>query len=359
MRTGFVVAVLAVAMPAGAADYPKVELSTKDFKMKVYLPDVEKGFYRGSRFCWAGVLGDIEYGRWKMFQSWKDKHDPTNNDDIIGPVIEFGNVSPLGYNEAKVGESFVKIGVGELLKPKEEKYSFFTNYKVVNPGVWRVTRSKKDKPDDPDEIEFRQSVTSKSGYGYHLLVGVRIYCSSRPGVGGNYMTLNYELINTGTKKIVTDVYNHNFFNVDKQPVGPKYYIGFTGAVEQTADSEFGDRAKILGQGQFKQARFMDAVLTFPNPLQKQAAFGRVLSKKDKAPFDGGFVMSFNETDDKYVDVFVGGEGPGKNPRKRFQVWSINTVMCPEPFYDVVLEPSESVTWTTKYKFETPAHAMTK
>jgi hypothetical protein len=167
------------------------------------------------------------------------------------------------------------------------------------------------------------------------------------------------LINVGTKKIVTDVYNHNFFNVDKQPVGPKYYIGFTEAVEPTADSAFGDRAKILGQNQFKQARFMDTVLTFPNPLQKQAAFGRVLSKKNKAPYSGGFVMSFNESENKFIDVGVGNTGPGGKPPKKFQVWSINTVMCPEPFFDIVLEPSESVTWSTKYKFETPAHAMTK
>lgn len=352
MRTLTAVLLLSSALPVSAADYPKVELSAKDIKMTVYLPDAEKGFYRGSRFCWGGVMGDVEYGRWKMFHSWKDKHDPTNNDDIIGPVIEFGQESPLGYAEAKPGETFVKIGVGELLKAKDEKYSFFTNYKVVNPGVWRVERS------DPNMIVFRQSLLSKTGYSYHLVVSVHLFQTTRVG-GGNYMNLDYELINVGSKKIITDVYNHNFFNVDKQPVGPKYHIGFGESVQPTADSAFADRAKVVGKDDFKPARFCEAVLSFPGPLQKQSAFGRIVSTIGKTPYAGDFVMAFNESENKYVEVLVKHDGPGRMPVKKFQVWSINTVMCPEPFYDVVLEPSESVNWSSRYKFVTPAHAMSK
>src|SRR5579883_1184498 len=69
--------------------------------------------------------------RHKLFGPWKDTHDPTNHDDIIGLAPEFGQVNPLGYDDAKVGGTFLKIGVGELEKPKEEKYSFATKYKVV------------------------------------------------------------------------------------------------------------------------------------------------------------------------------------------------------------------------------------
>jgi hypothetical protein len=342
-----------------AADYPKIELSTKKLKLTCYPPDAEKGFYRGSRFCWGGVMGDVEVGGFKLFHAWKDKHDPTNNDDIIGPVIEFGQDSPLGYAEAKVGEPFVKIGVGELTKPKEEKYSFFTNYKVANPGVWRVKHAKKDKPDDPDDIEFRQTVISKTGYSYHLVVGIRIYQTSV----GNFLALNYELINVGTKKIVTDVYNHNFFNVDKQPIGPKYHIGFREPVESTADSTFGDRATVLTKDRFPHARFIETALTFPKPLQKQAAFGRIVSTKEKTPYAGGFAMSFTESENKYVDTYVdmdaGSFTPGDKPPKKFQVWSISTVMCPEPFYDISLEPSESIKWRTKYLFVTSETAINK
>ncbi len=242
MRVFAAFAFLVAALPVGAADYPKIELSTKKLKMTVYPPDAEKGFYRGSRFCRGGVLGDIEVGGMKLFQSWKDKHDPTNNDDIIGPVLEFGQEMALGYTDAKVGETFVKIGVGELLKPKEEKYSFFTNYKVANPGVWKVKHAKKTD-DEGNEIEFRQTLNSKTGFSYHLVIRVKL---SDSGLYPN-MDVDYELINTGTKQITTDGYNHNFFNVDKQTIGPKYYFKFEAMVEPTKDSAFGNRALFVGQ----------------------------------------------------------------------------------------------------------------
>ena len=78
-------------------------LKNDKLKVKVYLPDAEKGFYRGTRFDWAGVFGEIEFAGHKIFGPWKDTHDPTNHDDIIGPCEEFGIDKPLGYDDAKVG----------------------------------------------------------------------------------------------------------------------------------------------------------------------------------------------------------------------------------------------------------------
>jgi hypothetical protein len=39
-----------------------VELKTNGLKMTVYLPDAEKGFYRGTRFDWSGVIGPVRSG---------------------------------------------------------------------------------------------------------------------------------------------------------------------------------------------------------------------------------------------------------------------------------------------------------
>src|SRR4029079_562375 len=123
----------AFAAPALAEDYPHVVLKNDKLKFTVYEPDAAKGFYRGTRFDHAGVFGNVEFAGHKIFGPWKDKHDPANHDDIIGPCEEFGLQSPLGYDDAKVGGTFLKIGVGELEKPKEEKYSFANKYKVVKP----------------------------------------------------------------------------------------------------------------------------------------------------------------------------------------------------------------------------------
>ncbi len=43
--------------------------------------------------------------------------------------------SALGYNEAKPGEMFVKIGVGVLRKPDNSPYQFSKLYDIVNPGT--------------------------------------------------------------------------------------------------------------------------------------------------------------------------------------------------------------------------------
>src|SRR5947208_10968522 len=144
---------LAAAGPAAAADYPHVYLKNDKLRVKVYLPDTEKGFYRGTRFDWAGVLGEVEFSGHKVFGPWKDTHDPTNHDDIIGPCEEFGNQSPLGYAEAKPGGTFLKIGVGELEKSKEEKYGFARKYKIVKQAgckeVYRDPDGQRGKSDVP------------------------------------------------------------------------------------------------------------------------------------------------------------------------------------------------------------------
>ena len=89
------------------------------------------------------MFGEVEFAGHKIFGPWKDKHDPTNHDDIVGPCEEFGIEKPLGYDDAKVGETFLKIGVGELEKPKEEKYSFAKKYKIVKPAEWKQIEARR------------------------------------------------------------------------------------------------------------------------------------------------------------------------------------------------------------------------
>src|ERR1700733_8837924 len=67
---------------------------------------------------------------------------------------------PLGYNEAKAGGTFVKIGVGALRKPADSEYDQFRLYELVDGGTWRVQKT-------TGSIEFTQTLTDpQSGYGY-------------------------------------------------------------------------------------------------------------------------------------------------------------------------------------------------
>jgi hypothetical protein len=327
MRHTFALCLLLLAAAAARAeDYPHVYLKNEKLRVKVYLPDPEKGFYRGTRFDWAGVLGEVEFAGHKVFGPWKDTHDPTNHDDIIGPCEEFGMERPLGYDEAKPGETFLKIGVGELEKPKEEKYSFARKYKIVKPAQWKRHLI---EPDNPWMIEFDCEEKGPNGYAYKYKKQVR--------VGETTIQILHTLRNVGTKPIVTDFYNHNFFNVDGDPVGPNYSFAFPFDVKpQDSRGRFAELVEANG----KELRF-------------------------KGNLDNGFVMAG-----------LNGYDPGRAQQERFEmrhgpsgvrvlvsqteryskfnVWGVKTAICPEPFFQIRgLKPEPENLhrmWVIEYKF---------
>src|SRR5689334_18014633 len=83
---------------------PSTEISNGIVSARLYLPHSETGYYQGTRFDWSGVISHLDYKGHSYFGQWFEKYDPKLNDAIMGPVQEF---SPLGYNEAKAGETFV------------------------------------------------------------------------------------------------------------------------------------------------------------------------------------------------------------------------------------------------------------
>jgi hypothetical protein len=53
--------IVGMAAGGGAPDHPQAEISNGQIRAKLYLPDASKGFYRGTRFDWAGVVSSLEY----------------------------------------------------------------------------------------------------------------------------------------------------------------------------------------------------------------------------------------------------------------------------------------------------------
>ena len=109
---------------------PQAKISNGIVSATLYLPDIENGYHRGTRFDWSGQISALEYKGHSYFGLWYDKYDPYLHDAIMGPVEAF---DPIGYDEAPVGGTFVKIGIGALEKPEEKNYHFTTTYKLINP----------------------------------------------------------------------------------------------------------------------------------------------------------------------------------------------------------------------------------
>src|ERR1041385_3466900 len=138
-NTGLVVfSLMILSLPA--ADFPSAEISNGQIRAKLYLPDPKNGFYRSTRFDWSGVIGSLEYKGHEYYGTWFNRIDPKVHDfayegseivaspftAMLGPGEEFQtNGKALGWDEAKPGGTFIKIGVGVLRKPDESNYDRF------------------------------------------------------------------------------------------------------------------------------------------------------------------------------------------------------------------------------------------
>src|SRR5215469_9538418 len=73
---------LLVALASGASmiDSPQVEISNGQLHVKVYPPDASRGFYRGVRFDWSGIIGSLLYKGHDYYEPWFDAEDPAVHD---------------------------------------------------------------------------------------------------------------------------------------------------------------------------------------------------------------------------------------------------------------------------------------
>jgi hypothetical protein len=318
----FVAAVILAAgnfvRPAAAQDgaaYPQHTLTKGPLKVTVFLPDATKGYYRGTRFDWSGLVGQAEKDGHTFFGPWKEKHDPTNPEDADAVAEEFGITKPLGYSEAKPGEPFVKIGVGVLEKPEEKNYGFMTRYKIVQAGTWAV-----DKGDDT--IDFRQELKGPRGWAYEYVKRISLI---REGYG---FTIEHRLKNTGAKAIDTELYCHNFVRFDGQPVGPKYRLRFK--FEPTP------KRSLKGAAEIKKNE-----LLFTRELKDGEALFTELEGSTRTAEENRLTLEHSEAQ---LLLMITGDAPVAH----FNFFAVRRAACPEPFIDVNLAPGKEMKWKTSY-----------
>ncbi len=326
---------LAGAWAPPAADVPQVEITNGELRVKLYLPDARQGYYRGTRFDWSGVMAALEYKGHNYYGPWYSRVDPRVHDfeykgdeiiastcsGIMGPVEEFNtNQSALGFDEAKVGGTFIKIGVGVLRKDSAE-YGYVHQYEIVDPGKWSVKTH-------PDSVEFTQELADPAtGYGYIYRKTVRLVA------GKPEMVLEHSLKNTGRRAIHTSVYNHNFLVLDHQPPGPDFSLTLPFQIHSPQPPNK-DLAEIRGnQVVYLKALANQDVVTTP-----MLGFGD--SAKD------------NEIRIENRHVGAGMLIRGNRPLSHLNLWSIRSVLAVEPFISMAIEPGSEFTWEVSYQYYT-------
>ena len=333
-RRGFLItsaSPLLLTMKPSKISYPTASISNGLIQATLYLPDAEQGFYRSTRFDWSGVIGSLEYAGHQYYGPWYTKSEPPVRDfeyrgaDIVtgaqstitGPSEEFR--TPQGYETAKPGDTFLKVGVGVLRRIDDADYSPYANYPVVDPGTWTSNPR-------PHAVEFTQEVHDPAtGYGYRYHKTVRL-TPSRPE-----LVIEHSLTNIGSRPIETSQYNHNFLTLDGATTGLGFLIRVPFQIETTSPPDPA-YAEIRGN---------------------EIAYLKLFEDQDRVSFP---IEGYSNQASDY-DILVenprlgaGFRVTADKPLSRMALWSIRSTLCMEPFIDVSTNPDETTSWTLTYNY---------
>ena len=291
---------------------PITEISNRLIRAKIYLPDQEKGYYRATRFDRSGIIFSLEYNGHQFSGPWFDQYDPEIHDAICGPVDEF---APVGYVDANMGDEFLKIGVGTLRKSSVD-YQRFSLYQIMNPGKWKITQ-------DDNRIVFRHLLESAS-YSYVYTKTVSL-SDDKP-----LLMLDCSLKNMGEQPLESNVFNHNFFVIDRQITGPGTKIHFP----------------FNPEGEWRDP---DSPVVLRN---NEIGFTRHLNKGESV-----FMANMQGFDpDKNYRFRIenhaakaGIQVMGNRQPIKMVFWASYLTACPEAYIKLSVAPQEECTWSNHYE----------
>ena len=317
------------------ADAPKVRIANKLLSAMVLLPDAHKGFYRGVRFDWAGMISSLTFRGQEYYGLWFDRIDPSVRDyafqgdqvavgpntAAMGPADAFDPAQPIGWADAPPGGTFLKIGVGLLLKPVDgAPYSSFKTYEWVDHGVWTVAARR-------DRVVFTHTVSDTgSGYGYVYRKELRFKA------GEPVLEIRHSLKNTGARPIATTTFNHNFLTLGGSPSRPGLAVGAAFALTPTRPLR--DVTEQVGPKLiYKRALAPEEVFSTPFAVGEAAPYDIEV----RAPSGAGFQVKSDR------------------PLASLALWSMRNTVCLEPFITLKAEPGQTTDWTFTYSYAGPAN----
>lgn len=267
-------------------------------------------YYRGTRFDHAGVFRAIYKAGRNYADEWFPVYDPLKHDAVCGPSEEFGEI---GFDEAAPGGRFLKPGIGWLRRPDDEAYDRFRLYEVLDEGL-RTTEVREDS------VVFGQRLDR---YNYQKTIRLS---------GNDSFEIIHSLENLGDTPLKCTHYNHNFFTLSNDSVGPSREIDFPFRPDGHWRSEY-DNVRLTENG----IRFTGAV-----PPEGPSVFMGDLHAAS------GMVEP--------IDFKVRDLGSGLGVRvscplhfTHIVFWSNDRVACIEPYILLDIAPGQSAEWTLTYR----------
>lgn len=343
-------------------------------------------YYIGSRFEHGSMIGDIFFGKDRSVYGrslWRTPHDPSWPESGIGLASEFGcgdngatcagrgdiTNGVLGYESAKIGQPFLKIGVGALIKGScgpecsndiaatssstttstntngDSSYRFNSPYKFYRPPSWKVLPSP-----DPNEVTFvSEEVVGE--YGYRIQKTIRL--------DGNVLTVRSLLTNLGTKQFTTPWYSHHFFAGDVNPIGPGYVLDLglseyglpkqTPAFKQPGmgswSGDMNEYANVTMANDGSISMTMKKLI--PDGVKLKADF---LDENTMTLTDGSFTLHAPNGLSVYERIPELQTQSGNPFIYAYSVYAERGALSPEPMLLLYVRPGETTFWTQHLKF---------
>lgn len=284
----------------------KLILQNNRLKVELAQPGI---FYNGARFDHNGFITGVTLDARHTFCV---PESPVKGEGSGGCGLcgEFGIDEAIGYEETKVGGYFLKIGVGLLKKPDDKPYNFFHNYKFT-PQLSSIAF-------EEDSFSFTAQAENCNGYAYRYQKNVAI-CDNR-------LKISYTLENTGSKRITTTEYCHNFLGIDKRPVDSSYQLTIPNLQELSLEAGY--------------VCSHDGFITWPDePMEKQFYCLPKATQGDGCSWrlvNNMAGVGVSETDDFTAC--------------KLALWGYRHVISPEVFVRVDVEPGQTQQWSREYEF---------
>ena len=294
-----------------------ISISNDTLKISLHAPDGETGYYRGTRFDWAGVFESIQYRGCNYAEPWFEKYNPIAHDAVCGPAEEF---SPIGVEDVAAGEPFLKIGVG-MLEKMEGEYDRFKLHKILDPG-------KRTQEVTQDSIIQVHHLESAQGYAYEYVKEIRL-------TGENSFCISHKLKNKGSKTLKGDVYNHNFFTLGLLETGATRQLDFPFKPE-------GD-----WRAEYSEVGFTENGIRFTRTLQKgESVYTGNIHEAGKGltGSPNSFVLTERRTG-------RGVKAKCELPMTKAVFWSYHLIACIEPYIDFNIAPGETFEFDIDYSVE--------
>eukprot|EP00978_Attheya_sp_CCMP212_P011044 scaffold26962_cov48-Attheya_sp.AAC.1 len=335
-------------------------------------------FYNSTRFEHGSMVGLIRFLNDNVYYGtdlWRAPHDPFWPESGVGLASEFGfgddgascskncgwESSPsspiangvLGYDDAKAGEPFLKIGVGALLKASCEAcdannntdtYRFNSPYQFSSDQYfpWKALPSTDGNTVVMEQEAFLEQEESSTNVGYRLRKVVTLK--------GTTLKIESTLTNLGSKPFTTPWYSHHFFTCNGIPAGP----GYTALLQLKND----DYKVSAGNWSAPLSEYADIQMSnsqdFVNiTLTKKVETGTRIKAEFSNDFvtDGSFVLdACGASISERLEPISHDEELGPK-MYAFNLYMEEGTISPEPILLLTLGLGQSQTWTQQLDFQ--------